>query len=111
MGKNINTYYIEHPPFQVGDKVLINAKNMRTRRSFKKLNHRYLGPFSVIKLIGTKVVRVGLPKTIHCHNVFHVSLLEPYRSNTFDGRKKRLSESVIVDGDEEYEPEKILQAE
>ena len=84
---------------------------MRTRRSFKKLNHRYLGSFSIIKLIGAKAVQVGLPKTIHCYNVFHVSLVEPYKTNTFDCRKQRIPELTIVDGEEEYEPEKILQAE
>ena len=111
MSKYIDAYRTEHSPFQVGDKVLINVKNIRTRRPFKKLNHRYLEPFPITKLIGTKAVRVGLLKTIHCHNVFHVSLLESYRSNTFDGRKERLPELVIVDGDEEYEPKKILQTE
>src|SRR5437762_229994 len=108
MGKHTDAHRTEHPPFQVGDKVLINVKNIRTRRPSKKLNHRYLGLFPIIKLIETKTVRVGLLKTIHCHNVFHVSLLELYRSNIFDGRKRRLPEPVIVDGDEEYEPEKIL---
>src|SRR5438034_11598039 len=97
MRKNTNAYRTEHPPFQVGDKILINTKNMRTRRPSKKLNHRYLEPFSITKLIGTKAVRVGLLKTMHCHNVFHVSLLELYRSNIFDGRKKRLPEPMIVD--------------
>ena len=81
---------------------------MRTRRSFKKLNHRYLDPFPIIKLIEMNAVQIVLSKTIHCHNVFHVSLLEFYRSNTFDGRKERLPEPIIVDGDEKYEPKKIL---
>ena len=111
MGKHADPHRVEHPLYQIGDKVLINAKNMRTRRPSKKLNHRYLGPFPITKLIGSKAVQVGLPKTMHCHNVFHVSLLEPYKTNTFDGRKQRIPEPTIVDGEEEYEPEKILQAE
>ena len=111
MGQHVDSYRLEHSSFQIGDKVLINAKNMRTRRSSKKLNHLYLESFPITKLIGTKAVRVGLLKTMHCHNVFHVSLLEFYQSNIFDGRKERLPESIIVDDDEEYEPKKILQAE
>ena len=111
MGQHIDLHRLEHPPFQIGDKVLINVKNIRTRRSFKKLNHRYLEFFPITKLIGSKAVQVGLSKTMHCHNVFHVSLLEPYKTNTFDGRKQRIPEPTIVDGEEEYEPEKILQAE
>ena len=84
---------------------------MRTRRPSKKLNHRYLELFSIIKLIGTKTVQVGLLKTIHCYNVFHVLLLEPYKTNIFDGRKQRISEPTIVDEEKKYEPEKILQTE
>ena len=56
MGKHVDPHRAEHPPFQTGDKVLINAKNMRTRRPSKKLNHRYLGPFPITKLIGVKAV-------------------------------------------------------
>ena len=108
MGQYVDPHRLEHPSFQIGDKVLINAKNMRTRRSSKKLNHLYLESFPITKLIGTKAVRVGLLKTMHCYNVFHVSLLEPYRSNIFDDRKKRLPKSIIIDDDEEYESKKIL---
>src|SRR5437660_10545113 len=43
--KHADPYRIEHPLYQIGDKVLINVKNIRTRRSSKKLNHRYLEPF------------------------------------------------------------------
>ena len=87
MEQHINSYRVEHSLFQIGDKVLINVKNIRTRRPFKKLNHRYLEFFPITKLIGLKTVQVGLPKTIHCYNVFHVSLLEPYKTNIFNGRK------------------------
>ena len=69
------------------------------------------GPFKIIKRIGTHAVRLQLLKTMKCHNVFHVSLVEPYKINTFDGRKQRIPEPTIVDGEEEYEPEKILQTE
>ena len=56
MSKYIDAYRVEHPLFQVGDKILINVKNIRTRRLSKKLNHRYLELFSIIKLIETKAV-------------------------------------------------------
>jgi hypothetical protein len=99
------------PPFAVGDKVLVNSKYMKTKRPSKKLNHRYLGPFHIKKLVGSRAVKVALPKTIRCHDVFHISLLEPYTSNTLKGREVTLPEPEIVDGEEEYEPERILAAE
>ena len=111
MGQHVDPHRLEHPSFQIEDKVLINAKNMRTRRSSKKLNHRYLGLFPITKLIRTKAVQIGLPKTIYCYNVFHVSLLKPYKTNIFYSRKQRIPKLTIVDGEKEYESEKILQAE
>ena len=111
MGQYVDPHRLEHSSFQIGDKVLINVKNIRTRRPFKKLNHRYLEFFSITKLIETKAIQVGLPKTMHCYNIFHVLLLEPYKTNIFNGRKQRIPKPTIVDEEEEYEPEKIIQAE
>src|SRR5437762_11441857 len=106
MRKHTDSYRIKHSLYQIGDKVLINTKNIRTRRPFKKLNHRYLELFSITKLIGLKAVQIGLPKTMHCYNVFHVSLLEPYKTNTLYGRKQQISKLTIVDEEKEYELEK-----
>jgi hypothetical protein len=84
---------------------------MTTRRSTKKLNHRYLGPFPITKLIGERAVQLGLPKTMRCHNVFHVSLIEPYRKNSLLSQKQAIPDPIIVEREDEYEPEKILRAE
>src|SRR5436309_789497 len=111
MGQYVDPHRLEHPSFQIGDKVLINVKNMRTRRSSKKLNHRYLELFPITKLIETKAVQVELLKTMHCHNVFHVSLLESYKINTFYSRKQQIPKLTIVDEEKKYELEKILQTE
>jgi hypothetical protein len=65
----------------------------------------------VIKLIDERAVQLDLSKTIRCHNVFHVFLIEPYRKNSLLGRKQVIPDSIIVEGEDEYEPEKILRAE
>jgi hypothetical protein len=83
---------------------------MTTRRSTKKLNHRYLSLFPITKLIGERAVQLDLPKTMRCHNVFHVSLIESYRKNSLLSRKQAIPDSVIVEEEDEYEPEKILRA-
>src|SRR3954454_16665804 len=98
-------------PFVVSDKVLVNSKYIKTKRPSKKLNYYYLGAFHIRKLVGSRAVKVALPKTIRCHNVFYISLLEPYISNTLKGREVTLPEPEIVDSEEEYEPERILAAE
>jgi hypothetical protein len=111
MSKTTDSRRIEQSMFRVEDQILVSAKNMTTRRSTKKLNHRYLSSFPVIKLIGERAVQLDLPKTMRCHNVFHVSLIEPYRKNSLLGRNQANPGSITVKGKDEYESEKILRAE
>jgi hypothetical protein len=54
--------------FDVGTKVLIFAKNIKTRRPSKKLDLKKLGPFPIIE-------KIQLPATMKIHIVFHVTLL------------------------------------
>ena len=60
--------------------VLLSAKNIRLNRPSKKLDHRFLGPFRVVKPIGKQAYELELPERYSkLHPVFHVSLLEPWR--------------------------------
>ncbi len=70
--------------YQVGDKLLLNTKNIRFRSpGAPKLMPRWVGPFPVVERIGTLAYRLELPASMWIHPVFHVSLLQPYRE---DGR-------------------------
>jgi Chromo (CHRromatin Organisation MOdifier) domain len=46
-----------------------------------------------------------------CHNVFHISLLEPYQASKIEGRQQFPPSPVIIDGEEEYEVEWIIWSE
>jgi transposase InsO family protein len=71
------------PLFEPGDLVMLNGKNIRTRRAAKKLDNKLFGPFKVVKLVGRggMSVELELPKRWRVHNVFHTSLLEKYRTS------------------------------
>ena len=68
------------PHFKAGDRVMLNGKNVRTRRAAKKLDTELVGPFKIVKLVDRSgmSVELELPKCWHVHNMFHTSLLEPY---------------------------------
>jgi hypothetical protein len=58
--------------------VLLQAKNITTRRPSKKFNARYLGPFLVSKRIRKLAYQLNLPPSIsRLHPIFNISLLEP----------------------------------
>ena len=44
-------HYQHAPTYKVGDKVWLNAQNITTTQSTKKLDHKWLGPYTVDKVI------------------------------------------------------------
>jgi hypothetical protein len=50
---------------------------------------------------------VELPTTIEVHDVFHVSLLEPYCKSTVPGRHQPPSPPEEVEGEENWEVELV----
>ena len=111
MSKYFDSHRIPTPLFKPGDEVLLDGRNLATKRSSKKLSHKLEGPFPIIELIGNRAARLQLPKTMKCHNIFHVALLEPYHKSTIKGRCQAHPDPVIVDGEKEYEIEHVIQSE
>ena len=68
---------------QVGDRVLLSTKNMRRPGPGRCLLPRFIGPHKVVKRVGDVAYELEIPKSMRLHDVFHVSLLRPYRD---DGR-------------------------
>ena len=100
-----------HKPMQyaVGERVWLSAKNIRTTQPSRKLGHRWLGPYEITERIGKQAYRLKLPPRYKAiHDVFHVSLLERYWQNTRAEGVKPPPEPEIVEGEEEYKVETIL---
>ncbi len=68
---------------------------------------KWIVPFKVSKCIGPVAVKLDLPSGMRIHNVFHVSLVKPYKNN---GSFKTIDSSIQddMDGDPIFEVEKIL---
>ncbi|GJZ15253.1 putative reverse transcriptase domain-containing protein [Tanacetum coccineum] len=66
--------------FQVGDRVMLKVSPWKGVVRFGKrgkLNPRYVGPFKVIKRVGTVAYKLELPQQLsRVHNTFHVSNLK-----------------------------------
>jgi hypothetical protein len=96
---------------KVGDLVLldrshlsIDAYNMVKKQKFLP---KWIGPFLVLKRIGTVSYKLELPIKSRAHDVFHESALRKYELK--DGKSFPRPEPVIVeDGTKEFEVEEIL---
>jgi hypothetical protein len=96
------------PEYQVGDKVWLSTKNLNMKRPTRKLAEKQVGPYEILEIISSNAVRLKLPKSLPIHPVVNVSSVRPYRAPAFKGQKPNEPAPVEVDGQQEYEVERIL---
>jgi hypothetical protein len=90
------------------NEVWLEGTNIRNDRPSTKLSpHRY-GPFRISQKVSSHSYRLQLPQTWRIHPVFHVQLLRLARSDPILGRRPDPSPPEVIEGDEEYEVNKIL---
>ena len=111
MKKYYDRKAIPQPDIQVGDRVMLNAKNIRTKRPSKKLAPKMYGPYTVLEKRGDRAYKLDISARWKIHPVFHVSLLEPYRVSVRPNRGQPPQEPEEVEGDLEWEVEKIVRSE
>ncbi len=95
--------------FAVGDMVWLSGKNIRTKRPSKKLEHRFYGAYLVVQWIGLEAYRLKLSQQVgSIHDIFHISLLEPYVSDARSAREP--PPPIEMAGEAKYELEEIFQS-
>ena len=93
--------------FTVGDKVWLQAKQIKIHQQSAKLGPKQLGPFEITEVISDVDYRLALPLALRIHDVFHVDCLSPYEGNDVNGLMPPPPDPVTVDGKEEYKVDHI----
>ncbi|GBG60413.1 hypothetical protein CBR_g5589 [Chara braunii] len=113
MGARANRSRMNHP-VKVGDDVLIDARHLQLEaNTLRKFRRRFFGPCRILQADGSDTAsssvsfRVKLPdylRQARVHDVYHVSLLRPYRrpSERFVGRPYERPPPIMVDGHDEF---------
>ena len=89
--------------------MLLSTRNLRLQ-GLRKLHDSFVGPFTVTERTGQTTYHLDLTGGRHrqalrgIHNVFHVSLLKPYKDNGMAAN----APPSLIDENEEYKMEKIL---
>jgi len=71
------------------------------------LTKRFVGPYKIKGIISSNAIELDLPKSIKIHPVVNVSRVRLYTSQV-KGQKKVPPKPVIIEGEEEFEVEKII---
>jgi Chromo (CHRromatin Organisation MOdifier) domain len=92
----------------VGDKVWLEGVNLKLTHPKAKLDSKRYGPFPITKEISPVVFQLALPPQWRIHNVFHTSLLTPYKETEEHGENFAQPPPELIEGQEEYEVEQIV---
>lgn len=92
--------------YQAGQRVWLKSAHLPLHEYAKALRPRYVGPFTIERMVGENAARLHLPASWLIHPVFHVSLLRPaVEEPRHLTREQRVQQPLRED---EYEIEGIL---
>ena len=100
----------EGEEYKVGDLVLLSMKDLKWQikeRRSEKLTEHFVGSYKVKGIVSSNVIELELPKSIKIHPVVNVSRVRLYKPQV-EGQKKIPPKLVIIEGEKEFEVEKIL---
>jgi len=110
MKKFANRRQKEKEEYRVGDLVLLSTKDlkwqMKGRKSEKLIEH-FVGPYKVKGIISSNTIELELPKSIRIYPVVNISRVQLYKPQV-KGQKKTPPKPVIIEGEEEFKVEKII---
>ena len=89
---------------------MLTSKDIKIHQASQKLGPRQIGPFTVIEVRDNDDYELDLPPVLKIHPVFHVNRHSLYKETEENG-KPPLPEPVEVDGEEEWESERILDSQ
>jgi hypothetical protein len=99
------------PKYKEGGLVWLEGKNLHINQPTAKLVPRRHGPFKIIQVMSAVNYCLELPTQWNIHPVFHINLLMPYRETTMHGPNFTWPAPELINGEEEYSVEKILDSQ
>jgi len=89
---------------------MLSTKDLKYQmvgRRTEKLMERFIGPYKVKKIVLVNAVKLELPSTIKIYPVVNISRIWKYVGQV-EGQKKEQSPPVIIEREEEWKVERIL---
>ena len=96
--------------YRVGNLVLLSTKDLKYQmvgRHTDKFTECFVEPYKVKAIISSNAIELDLPTTVRIHPVVNVSRVRWYKSQV-EGQRKEAPQPVVIEGEEEWEVEKII---
>jgi hypothetical protein len=93
--------------YKVEDLVWLFIRNIKTNRSSKKLNHKMIDSYKILKVL-KEACQLELSQSMKIHNTFHTFLLRSASIDFLIEQIQLSSSSIIVDEKEKYEVNDIV---
>ncbi len=93
--------------YEIESKMFLNERNIVIARLFKKLDDKMLDSFKVTDSVDF-FYKLKLSDTMRIHDVFHSELLRSAVDDSLSGQKNELSESIVINDEDEWKIDDIL---
>jgi hypothetical protein len=112
--QNIQKKYVDQKKtfsfeYVIEDEVWLFIKNIKTERSVKKLNHKWIKSYKIKKMI-RNACQLNLSQLMKIHDTFHISLLRKAAIDLLTKQIQSSSSSIVINeqNEEKYEIDDIL---
>ena len=109
--KQIKYYNVNHKSkkYVVGDLILLSTKNLKQKRSNKKLSHKFVELFKMKNKIKKQTYRLTLSNIYRIHNIFYVLFLKSYLHRADNAKTKTIMQvSKLIDDTKQWKMKEIM---
>jgi hypothetical protein len=103
----VNRHKITTSDYQVKNQVWLSTKNIQIDRSFRKLDHKMLESFKILKKRNSSY-ELELSIEMNIHSVFHISLLRKNLDDSLSRQFISSLSSIVIDDEQKFDVEDIV---
>uniref|UniRef100_A0A3B3HPV2 Gypsy retrotransposon integrase-like protein 1 n=1 Tax=Oryzias latipes TaxID=8090 RepID=A0A3B3HPV2_ORYLA len=96
------------PDYRPGQKVWLSSKNIPLQSTSRKLAPRYIGPYTIERIITPTCVRLRLPAALKVHPSFHISNIKPFQESPLCPPSASPPPARVIDGAPAFTVSRIL---
>uniref|UniRef100_A0A3B3HIF1 Gypsy retrotransposon integrase-like protein 1 n=1 Tax=Oryzias latipes TaxID=8090 RepID=A0A3B3HIF1_ORYLA len=103
-----NRHRVVGPTYQPGQRVWLSTRNIPIQAHSRKLAPRFIGPYTIERIINPTCVRLRLPRALKVHPSFHISQIKPVQDSPLCPPSASPPPARVIDGAPAFTVSRIL---